>query len=628
MPPPAPWVGQDVGTVDHKGRAELKDGGIVLNGSGSDAWGGADSLYLLAQPLNGDGTVIAHFAKGLQYVDAWAKAGLMIRESAAPGAPNAFLALTSQHGAAFQRRSAPGGETTADAIDGKFSTAAGGTGEWLKLERTGSRIRGFLSLDGKSWTLAGEGRIPMKAAVLAGLAMTPHDPTQQYGFAWFDGVRVLPGTPKTAQAAAPSPTPELAKRADDFADALGVTAHFNYEGVYSDFDKAAAQLGALGLRHLRFSATDPKSIAQINTLYARYGIRDLFTTGTSSGVPIPDLVAILKKMPGAVEAVEGPNEIDIKQWDDATHGFNKWFTYNGKSNKDGDLSASAAYVSDVYTALHADPALRQIAVVSPSCAFPENAKGLAPLSQIDFENMHSYAGGALPSDQLDVRWIPGTVQMAGPGRPQHPIWATECGYHTASKSVNQQPPISEAAGAKYFPRLLAEYFRRGITHVDTYELYDQGTNLAEQEQNWGLIRRDYTPKPAYVAEKNLLALLGEAKWNPAARLWRRAPLTPHALSYAFSGDTGDVHHLLLEKADGDFYLLLWQEVPSFDRTARTDLSVPPADVTLTLARPLARAASYLPAQGLAATPLAVTGRTLKLAVPDEVLIVRLTPAKR
>ena len=623
--PPAPWVGTDIGTVLHKGYAEAKDGGIQLNGSGSDLYGGADSAFFLGQPLKGDGTLVAHFTKGLQYVDGWAKAGIMIRESTDPGAPNAFMALTSQHGAAFQSRSTPGGETAAAGIDGNFSTAAGGKGEWLKLERIGSRIAGFLSPDGKVWTKAGEGRVPMKAAVLAGLAMTAHDPNQQFGFTAFDFITLTPGTPKTTPVPAPKPAPQRARRADDFVDTIGVNAHFNYGGVYSDFAKAGAQLGALGLRHLRFAATDPTSISQINTLYAKYGIRDLFGTGTSSGIPLAELTTIMGRLPGAVEAVEGPNEIDIKQWDDATKGFNKWFSYKGLTNSDGNLVASREYITDIYDTFHASPTLKNILVGSPSVAFPENSKGLAPLPRLDVLTMHSYAGGSLPTDQLETRWIPNTARMTGDGSPSRPIWATECGYHTALNSTNQQPPISDAVGAKYFPRLFAEYFNRGIARTYTYEFYDQGTDLSNQEQNFGIVHRDYTPKPAYTAEKNLIALLGESKWDPAAKVWRKRAFTPSSLNFALSGDIADVRHTLLQKADGDFYLLLWQDVFSFDRGTKKDIANPPVAVTLTLGQAVKRAAAYLPSQGVAAAPLPVTGRVLKLSVPDEVLIVKLTP---
>ena len=97
------------------------------------------------------------------------------------------------------------------------------------------------------------------------------------------------------------------------------------------------------------------------------------------------------------------------------------------------------------------------------------------------------------------------------------------------------------------------------------------------------------------------------------------------LTYALSGDTQDVHHTLLQKADGSFYLLLWQEVYSFDRGTKKDIVNPPAAVTLTLGQSVARAVTFLPAQGVTGTPVPVTKRTLKLSVPDEILIVKITP---
>jgi hypothetical protein len=62
---------------------------------------------------------------------------------------------------------------------------------------------------------------------------------------------------------------------------------------------------------------------------------------------------------------------------------------------------------------------------------------------------------------------------------------------------NSQVGISTSAQAKYIPRLFAEYFRNGIARTFVYEFYDEGTNPADQEQNFGLINNDLTPKPAY-----------------------------------------------------------------------------------------------------------------------------------
>lgn len=83
------------------------------------------------------------------------------------------------------------------------------------------------------------------------------------------------------------------------------------------------------------------------------------------------------------------------------------------------------------------------------------------------------------------------------------------------------------------------------------------------EACFGIIKRDMTPKPAYGALKNLIGLLGEKRWNVAAQRWEMLPgsapkgkVFPGALDFTLGGDTKNVRHTLLWKADGDFYLLL------------------------------------------------------------------------
>ena len=71
--------------------------------------------------------------------------------------------------------------------------------------------------------------------------------------------------------------------------------------------------------------------------------------------------------------------------------------------------------------------------------------------------------------------------------------------------------MSEAAHAKYMPRLFCEYFRKGIARAYSYEFIDEFEDkaLTNREAHFGLLRRDGTPKPAYTAVKNLIAVLQE-----------------------------------------------------------------------------------------------------------------------
>ncbi|MGQ9873071.1 hypothetical protein [Leptodesmis sp.] len=97
--------------------------------------------------------------------------------------------------------------------------------------------------------------------------------------------------------------------------------------------------------------------------------------------------------------------------------------------------------------------------------------------------------------------------------------------------------------------------------------------------------------------------------------------TPGSLSYSFSGNVQNIHHTLLQKSNGDFYLALWSEVPSTDQNyAQT--------VTLNLTTPISQATTYLPNQST--TPIAqyTAPNQLTLTIPDHPLLVQLTPATR
>lgn len=200
-----------------------------------------------------------------------------------------------------------------------------------------------------------------------------------------------------------------------------------------------------------------------------------------------------------------------------------------------------------------------------------------------------------------------------------PLVATETGYHTAvNMPVGQaQPGVSEAAMAKYVPRLFMEYFNAGVPHTFGYELLDEWPDPQkdESEKNFGLLRNDYSYKPAATALKNTISLLRD----PGAEF------TPGALDYTITGGNRDLHHSLLQKSNGDFFLALWQEVSSYDASNRRDIAIADQPITLTLNTPISGAATYLPNDSLLPTASYGALIQLDLEVPDRLLLVRLTP---
>ena len=146
-----------------------------------------------------------------------------------------------------------------------------------------------------------------------------------------------------------------------------------------------------------------------------------------------------------------------------------------------------------------------------------------------------------------------------------PILVTECGYHNRVEEKGH-PGVSEAAQAKYLPRLLFVYFNRGMTKAYKYELLDEKLDpgFADMERHFGLVRSNGTLKPAFNALKNLLRLLADP--GPAA--------PTGSLAFQLSGTTNNLHHTLHQKRDGTFWLALFQEAASYDAKTHSELEAP------------------------------------------------------
>ena len=167
-PPPGNFVGGDVGTVAAAGSDTSSNGTFTVKASGDDIWGFNDAFRFVSQSLTGDGQIVARLAS-LQNTNAWAKAGVMIRESTASNAAHAFMALTPGNGAHFQRRQTTGTysvDTPGPAVSAPY---------WVKLVRSGNTFTGSVSTDGVNWTVVASDTVTMSANARIGLAVTSHN---------------------------------------------------------------------------------------------------------------------------------------------------------------------------------------------------------------------------------------------------------------------------------------------------------------------------------------------------------------------------------------------------------------------------------------------------------------------
>ncbi|HPC95479.1 MAG TPA: discoidin domain-containing protein [Sedimentisphaerales bacterium] len=150
---------------------ETADGQILMNAIGSDIWNSADEFRFAHKRLSGNGSVVARVDSVLNS-NAWAKAGVMIREGLEAGSKHAMVVVTPGSGISFQRRPA------ANAASENSDAAGLAAPYWVKLTRTGNVFTAQRSADGVTWVdiaVSAPVNIPMATDVYIGLALTSHD---------------------------------------------------------------------------------------------------------------------------------------------------------------------------------------------------------------------------------------------------------------------------------------------------------------------------------------------------------------------------------------------------------------------------------------------------------------------
>ena len=374
------------------------------------------------------------------------------------------------------------------------------------------------------------------------------------------------GTLLMAVAPSASAHAAMPKSAVAFRDSVGVATHVGYtDTAYANWPRLVARLDELGVRHLRDGAYGDQSpsardynayVYKSIDLAAAHGIRFTFLMGGANGETgtLDQLVSVVAgRLRHATEALEAPNEFD---------------KYVGGRNWAARL---ATYSRSLYRKVNAEPSLRGVPVLAPSLANPGAERRLGSLRKwFDLGNVHPYTGGLSPDPGHVRTELADAHLVSGP----KPVWATEAGFHNAlgNHQAGAQPPVSEHAGAVYLLRTYLEHFSDGIDRTYAYELIDEKPDPRgrDAEQHFGLLRNDYSAKPAFKALRNLLTLAGRGDGRPRLR--------PLRIGVSGAG----VRKLVLQKADGTYLVALWRTASVWDAKHRRALRVAPRKVTVSL----------------------------------------------
>ena len=310
--------------------------------------------------------------------------------------------------------------------------------------------------------------------------------------------------------------------AERFRDAIGVNVHLQYGNTaYHDEQQVAKALDYLGISHVRDGALRRGEDAFGNYVnLARHGIRfDLFFNADLG--PQLNRVGRLERLsPGAIDLLEGPNEIN-----------NDPVMFAGRSG----VAAGRAYQAALYARAKADPALASLPVLNYTNWPPTGGRA-------DAVNAHTYA-----KPGVDTRsQISKDVELAAAALPSGLArYITETGYPTGTKG-HSEPWLNPSEQADLTIIALLEAFRLGIRRTYIYELFDEGdAQSIDPERHYGLFDAMGTPKDAAKALHTLQVCLLQLDRETSSR------------ARAVTVDVKGENSLFLTGRSGDSLLFVW-----------------------------------------------------------------------
>ena len=355
--------------------------------------------------------------------------------------------------------------------------------------------------------------------------------------------------------------------ANDFLDSIGTQSAISTRG--ESLDKTIACARYLGARWFRAGIEGNVPIEQFVQLHNRVGLRFSWGLG-SGGTNIAKLIATGRQMAaaGALLAFEGPNEP------------NNWgIIFDGQRGGRGATWVAVAKLQNaLYTAVKSDPALAAYPVWSISeggaetdnaglqyLTIPEGAHAELPAGThfADYANVHNYiyhpnaagpeanktwkAADPGPACRVDGLYGEYGLTWARHFPGYSPAELEKLPKVTTETGETIGGPVTEESHGLNLLTMYLDQFARGWSYTCVYlmrDRVDEGGN-----QQFGFFKPDYTPRKAAVYLHNMTTILAD---RPHTR-------PPGTLAFAIQNEPATTHHLLMQKSNGAFELVIWSE---------------------------------------------------------------------
>jgi hypothetical protein len=354
--------------------------------------------------------------------------------------------------------------------------------------------------------------------------------------------------------------------ANDFLGSIGVNSSIDERG--ERLEKTLECMQYIGARWIR-SGYGAKGFSSFDYLIEHGNIKFSIAIGTGqSAIETPIEAAVHLKAKNALIAMEGCNEP------------NNWtITYEGE---EGGGSYSWLPVAklhrDFYSAVKATPELADVDVWSLSetgaetdnvglqfLKIPEGAGCLLPAGTTfaDVANVHNYfIHPSWPAVQNNQTWVASdpssSCKVDGLYGNFGLTWANKYSGYSNEECMKMRKVTTETGttiggnvddemqALMYMSCYLAQY-ARGWEYTAIYILRDRSDEAGNQ--TFGFFTTDYKPRKSAEYMHNLTTILADDK----------SIENPGRLAYSIPDKPETVHTLLLQKYDGQYCLVVWDE---------------------------------------------------------------------
>ena len=335
-----------------------------------------------------------------------------------------------------------------------------------------------------------------------------------------------------------------------FGDQVGMNIHLaDFE--YTNLSYVQGLLQAMNIHHVREGMSiipgNSYVINALNTLGANGIKADLVSTNGYTVSSIASIIGLLNS--GDVDAVEGPNELDICCGDANWTADDKFTMMEGVSP---------------FAKLNAP-----IKAIGPTTGFSSYA-GLGDLSPYqDYGNTHDYDGGFYPETTGfggagyggygygSVLYNVANAQQASISKP---IIATEFGFEVNPYLQNH---TDESTQGTYLLRQIFQHYLVGVPKSYIYALFDTGG------QNFGLAN-------TYTAHQRI----GLSVLAGFMQIIKDSGPVSGSCVAPVTYNTGGVDSIALCKTNGESDIIFWQPAATRDPNAMTDTAFSPINVNV------------------------------------------------